>query len=355
MKKTFIILIFMLLSLTFIKAQNIDIPETQNPVIIKITATWCPNCGSWGWTFFHDLIEDNESKSTIFAAHPSGNYKNTTAVDLVNNFNTVGQPRFLFNGEDQFVGSNSTGSKRSSFSTKVNDFSKLSPSVQTGIEATYNGSTMHVNYETKFFTSTSGEYYLSIYLIEKEVIGYQAAQGNNAKHKKILREELTNHSFGNLITSGSIASGITFGGKVDFDISKYDPKNLEIVSVIWKKEGDTYKIINSNIDKEVSLNSTSSTKIQKKQPVLGFNVFPTIVQDRATIELELSENAQNSFLTLYNYDGKVLRKTNLDQLKRGNNRITFQVPSNISNGFYYLRISTQKGKSFTKKIIISKK
>jgi len=353
MKKSFIILAILLSNIVLLKAQSIEIPTTQKPVIIKITASWCPNCGSWGWTFFHNLIEDNDTKSVIFAAHSSGNYQNSTSVDFSNNFNAIGQPRFLLNGEDQYVGSNNTSSKRSDFATKVNTESNESLLAQTGIEATYNDNTMTVSYNTKFFSSASGEYYLGLYLIEKEVTGYQAGQGNNAKHKKILREELTGKSFGNLIVSGDISSDNVYEGKVQFDISKYDVKNLEIASIIWKKENDKYEIVNSNIDTEVSYSGTSATKQFNNQEIFSFDIFPTIIQNYATIEINLAKKISNPTLVTYDYNGKLVQTKQLNQLNPGENKILFRLPDNTPKGFYYVKIIAQKGKSFTKKIIVS--
>ena len=37
-----------------------DVPEVQQSLITKITATWCPSCGGWGWTFFENILADND-------------------------------------------------------------------------------------------------------------------------------------------------------------------------------------------------------------------------------------------------------------------------------------------------------
>ena len=352
MKKHLFLLTLLVLSSLTTLAQSIEVPQSQTPLIVKVTATWCTNCGSWGWTFFDNLIEDNESKAVLFAAHPSGKLKNIVSSDIKDNFHLIGQPRFAFNGEDQYVGSNTTSAKRNSFVIKVNEYIAKTPLAQTGIEATYSNKEMSISYKIKFFTPTSGEYYLGIYLIEKEVVEYQAARGNNAKHKKILREELTGSSFGNLIASGSIDANKTFEGNIHFDISKYDVDNLEIVSIIWKKEGSNYSVINSNIDREVSYKTTNS--INDKYADSEIKIYPTLVKDRLNIELNFNQNTGSRSLFLYDLNGKIIDNTSLNNFAKGGNIINYQIPSNAVIGLYYINIIDNKGNSYTKKILVER-
>ncbi len=352
MKKYLFLLIFTVLSALTTTAQNIEVPQTHTPLIVKNTATWCPNCGSWGWTFFHNLIEDNEEKAVLFAAHPSGKLKNKVSSDIKDNFHLVGQPRFAFNGEDQYVGSNSTSEKRNSFATKVDEYIAEAPVAQTGIEATYNNNEMKVAYKTTFFSSVSGEYYLGLYLVEKEVIAYQAAVGDNAKHKKVLRLELTGNSFGNLIASGSIDANESFEGNISFDISKYNVENLEIVSVLWKKADNDYNVINSNIDKEVSYKATNGVK--DKYANSGIIIYPTIVKNIVNIELDLDQNNSSRNLSLYDLNGRLIENIGLNSRSKGMNKIIYHIPSNLKNGFYFIDISDIKGNKITKKIILER-
>ena len=70
-QRIFTLLLFFALSFSNIHAQ--DVPEVQRTLLTKVTATWCPSCGSWGWSFFEDIIEDNTGKATFMGAHHSGN------------------------------------------------------------------------------------------------------------------------------------------------------------------------------------------------------------------------------------------------------------------------------------------
>jgi len=66
----------LLLSLN-LSAQPVQ--EKQMSIVVKKTATWCSNCGSWGWQWFKDVIDDSHQ---IISTYSEG-------------FNVV----FLFNSE----------------------------------------------------------------------------------------------------------------------------------------------------------------------------------------------------------------------------------------------------------------
>ena len=70
MNKNFLLSVCLLLGANFIFAQ--EVPEVQRPLVTKISATWCPPCGGWGWTLMEELVIDNEDKATLIVAHHDG-------------------------------------------------------------------------------------------------------------------------------------------------------------------------------------------------------------------------------------------------------------------------------------------
>ena len=53
--------IILLLSVFFYLGMNAiaqTVEAKQNTLITKKTATWCSFCGTWGWDFFENLVED---------------------------------------------------------------------------------------------------------------------------------------------------------------------------------------------------------------------------------------------------------------------------------------------------------
>jgi len=351
MKKNIIFILLLTTIFSSINAQSVDVPNTKNPTLIKVTASWCTNCGSWGWNFFHDIYEDNSDKASVFAVHFSGKYKNNTAVDIANNFNVFAQPIFLFNGADQSVSSSNSSSKRSSISNKVSSNNSESPIAQTGIVAEYNQNNLTVNFSTKFFSSSSEEYYLGIYLVEKEFIGYQAARGNNAKHKSIIRLELNGKSFGKLINTESVSANDFFDGQISFDISNYDPKNIELVSIIWKKDGDKYSVVNSNSDKEVSKSNTSTTT-NTVNSINYFNVYPTVISNNATITINSTKKYSNVNIDLIDITGRRINTIYSGAIVQGQNLINLNIDKSIPSANYFINLSNKKDINITKKIVI---
>ena len=207
----------------------------------------------------------------------------------------------LLNSDSDQLPSGNNASKRSFFAIKTTENNQLSPDVQTGIEATFKGNELIVNYSTKFFNSLSGDYYIGIYLIEKLVVGYQASRGQNAQHKNILRKELSDNTFG--VKFESTDEGKVFDGSIQSDITGYDPKNLEIVSIIWKKEGNKFKIINSNIDKDVIETNTSSNQYINTN-INSFEVYPTVFESNTSIKISTIESIKKAEINLYNMNGK---------------------------------------------------
>lgn len=350
MIKTIIFSFTLMMGTFFTNAQTVDVPQSQIPVIVKVTATWCPTCGGWGWNFFENLYEDNREKAVVFADHYSGNYQNSTAQAIASNFNSVGQPVFFLNGNDENVTSSNQTNKRSYFANQVNQITQNSPDVQTGIEASYSGNNLKIKYSTKFFNTLSGEYYLGIYPIEKSVIGYQASRGQNADHRNVLRDELTGNPFGNLIASGEITSNSIFDGSLEMDLNGYNPDNLEIATIIWKKEGNKYKVINSNIDRTVEKNILSGL-YESKTDKYAIDIFPTIFKlQNSIISINTGKSVENVKIEVFNTQGKKIYIKTIDKLSKGITKFSLNMKS-YSKGNYFVKISNKDGILKTAKII----
>ena len=109
-RNIFILLIFSVFSIV-LQAQEITVPQTQRPLITKRTASWCPNCGGWGWTFFRNVMDDNNGKAVFFANHYDGIHTSPTTLALATNFGGVSQPLFFLNNTNQSVSSGSTATQ----------------------------------------------------------------------------------------------------------------------------------------------------------------------------------------------------------------------------------------------------
>lgn len=349
MKKLLLIIWVQLMVLAAISAQNVEVPETQRPMIVKITASWCPLCGGWGWSFFDDIYSDNQGEAIFLSVHHSGEHTNMTASEMTGNFSVFGQPRFLLDGIDQNVSSSNTLSKRGDFEAKVDASIATEPSIQTGIDARYSGDQILLDYSVKAFENLDGEYYVAFYLAEKVFIGYQASVGNDAQHRDLLRKELSGNTFGMILSSGSILSGDVFNGTLQADLEGYNPENVRIVSIIWKKEGSDYQVVNTNVDNQLE-EDISSGVIENKWTQTYLSVYPTIVNESIDTEIFLNERSENMYLVLRDLHGRILHSKQISNRELGEQQIVIDRQPSWRAGMYLLSLHTSD-EVITRKLI----
>jgi len=230
-----------------VSAQEVD--QSQKSIITKISATWCPPCGGWGWDFFDVLLEDHEDDVLVISNHYSGDLRNPTASAIEENFKNVGQPSFYLGNQDQNVTSSNTAMRRTSIAERVDAQAALTPTANTGIYTRLDDRMLHVDARTVFFTDADGDYYLNIYVVEDKVIADQASRGNDVEHSAILRTGLDENAFGIELVSGSANQGDAIEMDFDFEIpSDWNIDNMTLASIIWKLEDDgTYTYVNTEL------------------------------------------------------------------------------------------------------------
>lgn len=351
MKKNLLTLIFALAFTTFSFAQEeVEVPQTQLSLINKIAADWCPPCGGWGWSFFHDLIDDNSEKAILFTAHHSGGLQNPVASSMTSNYGVFGQPRFILNSTDQNATSSNSATTRMTIQEKVNTHAEAAPDVQTGLVATWRDDDMiHVLTNTAFFNDVQGEYYLGVYLVEKTVISNQASVGPNAEHKNILRLELSGNDFGNLLQSGDIAAETSFTNEFAISTEGYDTENLEIVTIIWKKEDNTYVFVNANKDSSVEYEVINA--LNENELSASFLIRPNIISSTANLDFELKESASLATVNILDVNGRILQTVYTGALESGRHNFELNRADLPVAGHYFVSLNIE-GNVVTKMVII---
>ncbi len=344
MNRIFFTIVLVLFSLSASISQ--DVPEIQKSLITKITATWCPHCGGWAWTFFDNIFADNADKALIIKANYSGDLQNTTAANFATNFNTNYQPYFIVGNENQNVTSSNVSSKRTAIQNLVNSNYNLSPVVNAGLQVVKNGNTLEVQTKTRFFQNTTGEYYIGVYVIENGVINNQTGQGSNAVHKNVLRASMSSSSFGELISSGSIDADTEFDNAYSIEIDNWNVNNLEIATIIWEKVGDTYEFVNTHSTTELTTVGVSVIPDDE----ISFKVYPTVTNSIATIELNFKNENSKVQLELTDVSGKHI--ATIFEGNAASGVQTFEIQRSLvnTNGLYFLVLRSENAVS-TKKII----
>ncbi|HYG15442.1 MAG TPA: Omp28-related outer membrane protein, partial [Bacteroidia bacterium] len=125
----------------------------------------------------------------------------------------------------------------------------------TGFTTAVSGDQFVIETKTNFFAEGNGDYYVSVYVLEDNVVGKQSGhpQTPNVTHHHVLRGAATlsgrasAKTFGEKIASGTVAAGTSVYKKFIFDIGEnHNTANYEVVTVIWKKNGTKYAFVNAN-------------------------------------------------------------------------------------------------------------
>ena len=321
-----------------------DVPEQQKTLLTKATATWCTFCGGWGWSFFEGLIEDDEEKAVLIAAHHSSQLATSTSEWFADNFNNTSQPRFYLNNENQGVSPNNSDDKRIAIQDSVNANFDSAPVVNAGIEV-FVTDLFEINVKTKFFQAAEGEYYLGLYFVENDLVNFQQSIGNDAVHQKVIRDAITDEIFGELIVNGQVDAGteneFTFQVEPDWGAAE-----LEVIAIIWKKDGDAYVVENVNMQDQFTLVSTNDLSLSEAK----MTIQPNVILDQATIHIQVEQNLENVNLSLFDIYGKKVTDIFQGNLPTGDHNFSLEKNNDLSGGMYFVNLQAN-GKVTTQKVV----
>jgi hypothetical protein len=320
-------------------AQDITVPRTQNSLVTKMTATWCSICGSTAWDNYKSLVGSLNTKALVMAGHSStsSSLYSPTAEKLIQNFEqSLSHPTFFYNTTR--IGSSGT-TMVNNITNNVNNANKTAPQAQAGLIARLDPGTRELVVQSRieFFQPQQGEYYYAIYLLEKTVTAPQAARPSNETHQNVMRTALHANPFGDLLSSGNTAEGTIKGVITTFPLpAGYNPANLIIAGIIWKKNGTKFDFVNLNYTGQVSVSVTSTMDARLLQ---GFKVFPNPISNSALVTLNLPAPAGNTDLELFDVFGRKIHTVFQGRLQEGQHqfyldRSAFKAPP----GYYLLRL-----------------
>jgi hypothetical protein len=217
--------------------------QVQNALVIESTAASCSACGSYGVTTFNNLLAFNSKVIGMASHYNDGLTPTYIDGDFSVEWNLTSTPSFII------------GEQMSTSTSAISTILAKTAPAQTVLSFTRSGNLLAVKSKTKFFTATSGEYYLAFYAIEDGIQGVGGAYdqlGNsdpNYKHNHVIRAcSNTSNAFGDLIASGNTGVGKIVDKNINLGaggIAPLDWTKVYVVSVIWKKESGVYKFINA--------------------------------------------------------------------------------------------------------------
>jgi hypothetical protein len=237
-------------------AQGIVVEEKNTSIINKFTGTNCYYCGDWGWPMFTGLIDAHHGVDAVCIGSYS---QNSFAQLLINSFATAmdkrlpvkaGYPTFSANFYDAWTNASTLQAMTANIETKISEHKAAAVVANSGLTYTVEGNNIVVNTRTKFFQAATGEYNISVIVLEDKVIANQSGPngGANASHHKVLRS--SNGDWGTMVSSGSVASGTQFDKTITITKdAAWNMANVEIATLLWKKNGTQWDFVNAHLHK----------------------------------------------------------------------------------------------------------
>ncbi len=347
MKKQSFTLLLAVLFLVKGIAQQVE--QQQRSLVTKRTAAWCVNCGTWGWSFFKNALEDNGDKAIFLAAHYDGTLKVQAATDITNNFGGVSQPRFYLGEIDQSVSSGNANAKLTALKEQIDANFDQTPVANSGFQPIFADGEIKVDAKVKFFQAAQGEYHLGIYLVEDNVTANQTGIGANAVHQKLLRASFTTNSFGQLVSNTDVTAGQEFNLNYSLSLDEIVGHEYEVIGIIWKKEGTKYIPVNVWGTNEISTEPLSDFK--EKQPENIMIVAPNIILNSAVISIELALDQQDATVEMLDLNGRLVATLHKGAMKKGQQLVRFDKGLVGGSGTYFIKLKS-RGVELLEKVVI---
>jgi hypothetical protein len=327
----------MLIAVLFLmKGLAQQVQEQQHTLVTKRTADWCPYCGTWGWTYFENAIEQNGDKAIYMAAHYDGGLYDPAAKEITDNWGGFYQPKFFVNEKEQGVTSGNVTAKLASLNIQLDSLANLAPVANCGFDPVFSNGELKVDAKTKFFQTTDGEFYLGIYLLEDHVTAYQASIGANAVHRHLFRKSFTAETFGMPLANGNVAAGQEYLLSFSTPVAEITGHEYEVIGIIWRKDGDKYIPVNVWSNNQIeTVSAVDDPNLQNRMVV-----YPSVAKEKVTIQIESIDNQSVAQLEVFDANGRKVATLLKGQLSAGATSFQLDKKELGGNGLYILRLQT---------------
>lgn len=311
-----------------------------NVIISKATADWCPNCGSWGWSFFEAVQEEfDNSGNILLGVHHSGGLENPVSNWFANNLGNTYQPQFFLNNERFNVISSNWQQRVEEMKDAVEVINNTPPPVDIVFVESYMDAdkTIHTRVNVTPDNMPAGDYFFGVYLFENDVEWYQSNQGSNAMHPFVLRDIMADEFFGDPFTPGLSPSGNAIIEKsYTVEDDSWNTDKVGLLAILWIKEGNKYLVQNTAAQYNVGLLSSDND--------IDLQLQWSAYAGPESIEIEVTEGGKYN-ATIYNTSGREIKRTVMEQ------RVSIPTDG-IPGGIYIVTLQGEKGIS-SKQIIIN--
>ena len=319
---------------------NVMYGQNKTAVVSKVTATWCPNCGTWGWDYFEELKDIYESNSnvTLLGVHHSGDLRNNTSSWFADNLDFFYQPVFFLNNEDLDVSRNNWENKVDELADKLDIWQGGGESVNLSFQSAYvlNDEIMcSLNIDAS--NKSDGEYYVAIYVFENDVQNFQSSRGMSS-HPNVLRDVMNDDVQGDLFT-GQDANGNPVS-QLDYSMPlnmAWDKDKVGLLAVVWEEDGGQYALQNASSIHNIGLLSSDFETLD------GDAVKVAYLSNGFNVRTDLTGQFR---LYFYNSSAQLIQ----DVTFTGETTID---TSNLPAGIYSIHLM-QENKVYTQQVIVTR-
>ena len=343
MKKFYLIFLVLLSINAF--SQTLEVPESKKALLFKATANWCAPCGYYH--YITDEIYTNHSDNILFL---NGHVASSSVGDPYS-----GEMHNLFHNAGGIPSYSLSGVHLTDWPPTVDmildeasNFFASEIGANIAFEYDIVGDELTINTTTKFFQNLSADnFYVGALVVENNI---EVSQDIDGEYEDVIQHRILRTVLGDLNDMGSgrklwadeIAAGaVSSGSFFDHTLTKtldsdWNYEEIEIIVVIWERNGDVFTALSSEDVAASVLNVNTADKLS------SVKIYPNPVGERFNLELN---NLSYSKVSVSDQLGRNIQTINPDC-----DHIIIDV-SSFEKGVYFINIKDSKS-LITKKIIV---
>ena len=327
-----------------------ELSRQQATLVTKISATWCPPCGGWGWDLFEGILADDTPGAIPLVVHHSGDLNNAVADALADNLGITGQPQFYTDGTRQAATASTAADARAAIANRVRAAANTGDApVAVGLART---SATELTARVAFDAATTVAHRVAVYAVEGGIVNYQASRGNDAVHERVLRGVVgAADAFGvEIVGSSGAAAGTEEVVTIPVQLeAAWTPDHLTLVAVVWRERaGGGYDFANAV---ELEDWRTVTSGLRAVAPESAGELRAVGLGDRLRVDLTLRAQAGRVTLSLRDAAGRVLRTQTREAGAGQMVRAEWSV-SQLPAGAYVVQAVTDRGAAATTWVVL---
>lgn len=231
-----------------------NVSKQSNPAYLYFGGTWCGPCGAYGKPTkeaLHGVASNKNVAFVSFQVYNSDPFKTTIGETTAANFGVTGVPTTFVGGNgliNSFGFSSNNAANQSTQQAKITEIMGATPACNTQISASISGTSINVNYKTKFWDATTDSFFVNFIAIESglNATQYLDASTNLNVHDFVFRSQSGAAFYGDLSNVGATKDQIVSKTATLSYNASWKKENMEVIAIVWRKKGGRYGLMNTD-------------------------------------------------------------------------------------------------------------